>query len=58
MTWYPIADDTIGGFAVGNCDIPVSHFDVRSGEQVIICCMVKTFEEAKQIADALNRGDA
>jgi hypothetical protein len=34
--WYPVADDTIGGWAIANIDLPVSQLDTRGGKHFTV----------------------
>lgn len=34
--WYPVVDDTIGGWAISNVDLPVSELDTRGGQHFTV----------------------
>ena len=53
MTWYPIVNDLVGGWAVANNDIPMSQIDFRARETIVIADMMN-FEDADLIAQLLN----
>jgi hypothetical protein len=36
VPWFPIPDDTIGGWAVATADMPVSQVDTRRRDVVVV----------------------
>ena len=53
MRWYPVVDDTIGGYAVSPWDLPVSGLDTRSGGQFTVAHFADR-DVAEHIADLHN----
>lgn len=54
MRWYPVVDDTIGGYAVSPWDLPVSGLDTRrSGGQFTVAHFAVQ-AVAEHIADLHN----
>jgi hypothetical protein len=51
--WYPVVDDTIGGWAMSNVDQSVAHLDPYEGQFELASFL--TEEEARHIAQVHNK---
>lgn len=51
-TWYSVADDVMGAFAVATADKPVSQLDASAEERVV--CRVASKEGADQTVEQHN----